>query len=424
MRRVSDKLAHIDAALDGKSEVPGALRAGALTLESLRFLPNALPECDLESIDTQLHVLDKQISAPIMIAPMTGGLQRGGDLNRRMARVAEALRIPFGVGSQRVALEVEERAKDFRVRDVAPTIPLFANLGAVQLVKGYGPDDARRAVDMIEADALYLHLNAMQEVVQEGGDTQWKGVLNGIEKVCVAFAKHPKPIPVFAREVGFGLSSADVRRLLNVGVSGLDCAGGGGTSWSLVEGRVATSERNRRLGDVFADWGLTTPEAVLEVRSVDPNVTLIASGGVRTGLDVMRLVALGATIAGMASPVLRAAVESEQTCFDFVSSVIEEIRATMFGTGAPDLTAFCSQPRLYISEKLTTERCNTSCSIRAVDRVLGPLLGSARLWPLSSTRSVTPRLSTASPPRILTRLRKKSGPRESIQKSAGWLSRS
>lgn len=346
MRRLSDKLAHIDAALDGKSEVGAHLRPGALSLEAIRFAPAALPECDLDSVDPSLELLGKRIAAPFMISPMTGGVERGGELNRRMARAAEALSLPFGVGSQRVALEVPERAKDFQVREVAPTIPLFANLGAVQLVKGYGPEHALRAVEMIEADALYLHLNAMQEVVQEGGDTKWTGVLRGIERVCDRLEQ--AGIPVFAREVGFGIRRQDVRRLLDAGISGLDCAGGGGTSWSLVEGRVAGSERHRRLGDVFATWGLTTPEAVLEVRAVEPSVTLVASGGVRTGLDVLRLVALGADVAGMASPVLRAAAESEDACHQLLECVIAEVRATLFGVGAPTLEAFRSSSPVYL----------------------------------------------------------------------------
>ena len=255
MRRLSDKLAHIDAALDGGSEVPGARRPGALTLEQIRLRPAALPECDLAEVDTSTSFLGKRIAAPVMVSPMTGGLQRGGDLNRRMARAAEEAQIPFGVGSQRVALEVESRAKDFQVRDVAPTIPLLANLGAVQLVKGYSADHALRAVEMIQADALYLHLNAMQEVVQEGGDTQWTGVLRAIEAVCQELARRAPHVPVFAREVGFGLPREDVRRLIEAGVAGVDCAGGGGTSWSLVEGRVAEAEAFRQLGDVFAGLG-------------------------------------------------------------------------------------------------------------------------------------------------------------------------
>lgn len=352
MRRLQDKLAHIDAALDGQSEVPGTARPGALTLETIRLKPTALPECNLDQIDSSLELLGKTIAAPVMIAPMTGGVERGGELNRRMARVAEELKIPFGVGSQRVALEVSARASDFKVRDVAPTIPIFANLGAVQLAKGYGADHALRAVEMIEADALFFHLNAMQEVVQDGGDTHWSGLLNKIESVCTQLSRTER-VPVFVREVGFGMTAKDTRRLLDAGVSGIDCAGGGGTSWSLIEGRVSKNQKTQRLGQTLASWGLTTPEAILEVRSVDANIPLIASGGVRTGIDVMKLVALGATVAGMASPVLQAAVKSEEHCLEFLETVFLEIRAAMFGTGAENLTVFRSTPRLFSPRSLS-----------------------------------------------------------------------
>lgn len=355
MRRLSDKIAHIDAALDGGSEVPGSARPGALTLEQLRLRPTALPETDLASVDPSTSFLGKRIAAPVMISPMTGGVERGGDLNRTMASVAEAVGIPFGVGSQRVALEVESRAKDFKVRDVAPSIPLLANLGAVQLVKGYGPEHAWAAVEMIQADALYLHLNAMQEVVQEGGDTNWAGVLKGIEAVCADFARRGVDVPVFAREVGFGLTTSDVRRLLDAGIQGVDCAGGGGTSWTLLEGRVAESDTHRRLGDVFAAWGLTTPEAVLEVRAADAEMPVVASGGVRSGLDVMRLVALGANVAGMASPVLKAAAESEAACLSFMKTVLAEIRAAMFGVGTATLSQFLASPRVYRAPSIPTQ---------------------------------------------------------------------
>jgi isopentenyl-diphosphate delta-isomerase len=351
LRRIEDKLAHIDAALDGQSEVPAQARAGSLTFDHLRFSPATLPEIDLSEVDLSLRFLGKTISAPLMVSPMTGGLKKGGDLNRRMAAAAQSVGIPFGVGSQRVALEVESRAKDFKVRDVAPTIPLFANLGAIQLVKGYDASHAQRAVEMIEADALYLHVNAMQEIVQEGGDTNWKGVLSAIERVCTAFAKN-NGVPVFAREVGFGIPEDQARKLIDAGVSGIDCSGGGGTSWTLVEGRVASSDRHHVLGRTFASWGLTTPESILEVRRAAKMQPVIASGGVRSGLDVAKSVALGATLAGMASPVLRAAVDGEEAVVAFLETTIMEIRATLFGVGAKTPDELRANPRFFRSQAL------------------------------------------------------------------------
>lgn len=346
-RRIEDKLSHIDAALDGKSELR---REGggsvALTFDQLRFLPATLPEVDLDRIDLSLTFLGKPIAAPLMVSPMTGGIKRAGDLNRRMAAAAERARLPFAVGSQRVALEVPGRATDFKVRDVAPTIPLFANLGAVQLVKGYGPDEARRAVEMIEADALYLHLNAMQEVVQEGGDTSWSGVLAAIGRVCDDFARRGD-VPVFAREVGFGIPEDQLRRLIDAGVRGVDCAGRGGTSWTLLEGRVASTELHARLGSTFADWGLTTPESIIQARRASRTLPVIASGGLRSGADVAKAVALGATIAGMAAPVLRSAEMGEEAADGLLAAVVHELRAVLFGVGAPSLAAFRKAPRLF-----------------------------------------------------------------------------
>ncbi|MCK6546500.1 type 2 isopentenyl-diphosphate Delta-isomerase [Myxococcota bacterium] len=346
-RRIEDKLGHIDAALDGKSEVGArAGRYGALTFEKLRFVPATLPEVNLSEIDLSVELAGKRIAAPLMVSPMTGGVKRAGELNLRMAAAAQRAGIAFGVGSQRVALEVPARAADFQVRAVAPTIPLFANLGAVQLVKGYGADEAWRAVEMIEADALYLHLNAMQEVVQEGGDTSWRGVLRAIGKVCDAFAKRRKTVPVFVREVGFGVPSDQAKRLVQAGVGGIDCSGGGGTSWTSIEGRVASHATSRALGETFADWGLSTPESILEVRRASKRIPLIASGGLRSGLDVAKALALGATVGGMAAPVLRAAEQGDAALDQLFATTIAELRATLFGVGAGSVAAFRRRPRL------------------------------------------------------------------------------
>jgi isopentenyl-diphosphate delta-isomerase len=356
-RRIEDKLSHIEAALDGQSEVHSSRRsAAALTFDRIRFIPATLPEVSFEEIDLSITLLGKRMVAPLMVSPMTGGIKRAGDLNRRMAAAAERARLAFGVGSQRVALEVEERALDFKVRDVAPTIPLFANLGAVQLVKGYTADHARRAIDMIEADALYLHVNAMQEIVQSGGDTNWKGVLRAIGKVCDRLQLGKHGTPVFVREVGFGIPEDQARRLIEAGVSGLDCAGGGGTSWTLLEGRVASDSSRARVGETFADWGLTTPESILAVRRASKKLTVIASGGLRTGVDVAKAIALGATIAGMAAPVLRAAEIGEQAVDELLQTVLYELKAVVFGVGAQTLEAFRRRPRLMPAKGRPRER--------------------------------------------------------------------
>jgi isopentenyl-diphosphate Delta-isomerase len=344
-RCLDSKAGHIDAALDGGSEVSTQARKHALGFDDLRFRPRALPEVNFEDIDLSLDFLGKRIALPLMISPMTGGMQRGATYNRKLAEAAERHQIPFGVGSQRVALEVPERAKDFQIRSVAPSIPIFANLGAVQLVKGYDADSAQRAVDMIEADALYLHINAMQEVVQEGGDVNWEGVLRAIETLCRRFHQRDA-VPVFVREVGFGISEDEAKRLWDAGVDGIDCSGGGGTSWSLLEGRVAKDPVRRRLGETFAAWGLTTPEAILEVRRANANRPLIASGGIRTGLDVAKCLALGANLAGMASPLIRAVEAGDDVLEACLRATALELRAALFGVGAKDLATFRAQPRL------------------------------------------------------------------------------
>ncbi|MCB9655260.1 MAG: type 2 isopentenyl-diphosphate Delta-isomerase [Deltaproteobacteria bacterium] len=346
-RRLSSKQQHIDAALDGGSEVPViAGPANELGFSALRFVPMTLPEINYASIDTSLKFLGKTISAPFMIAPMTGGLKRGGELNKIMATSAEALQIPFGVGSQRVALEVGRRARDFQVRRFAPTIPIFANLGAIQLVRGYSADDAQRAVDMVEGDALFLHMNAMQEVIQEDGDTDWRGVLRAIASLCASFKKRGG-VPVFVREVGFGVPVDQARRLIDAGVQGIDCAGRGGTSWTLLEGRVATSSCHQSLGSMFSAWGLTTPESILSVRKVSKRIPVIASGGIRSGLDVAKAVALGATLASMGAPVIRAAAEGgSRAVTSLLETTQKALKVAMFGVGAASLAAFRKHPRL------------------------------------------------------------------------------
>ncbi|MBK8010845.1 MAG: type 2 isopentenyl-diphosphate Delta-isomerase [Deltaproteobacteria bacterium] len=345
-RRLSSKQRHIEAALDGQSEVPVTSRGGDLGFGSLRFLPMTLPEIDFGAIDLSLRFLGKTIRAPFMIAPMTGGLKRGGQLNKIMATAAEHVQIPFGVGSQRVALEVRSRARDFQVRRFAPTIPIFANLGAIQLMRGYSADDAQRAVDMVEGDALFLHMNAMQEVIQEEGDTDWRGVLRAIASLCENFTKR-RSVPVFVREVGFGVPVDQARRLIEAGVQGIDCAGRGGTSWTLLEGRVASSKSHQSLGSIFAAWGLTTPESILAVRNVSKKIPLIASGGVRSGLDVAKAVALGATLASIGAPVMRAAAEGgTDAVTDLLETTKKALKVAMFGVGAVSLTSFRKNPRL------------------------------------------------------------------------------
>lgn len=274
-------------------------------LEKYRFIHQALPDLDLDSIDSTLTVFGKKLSYPLLISSMTGGTAQAAALNRTFAEAAQVHHIAMGVGSQRAALEDPSAAASFQVRRFAPDILLLANLGAIQLNKGYGVDHCQRAVDMIGADALVLHLNVLQESVQPEGDTLWAGLLNKIESVCRAL-----PVPVIGKEVGWGISEQTARQLAGAGVAAIDVAGSGGTSWSEVEYHRAPTAFHARVARAFADWGIPTAESLQMARRGAPDTILFASGGLRDGIDVAKCVALGASLCGMAGPLLRAAAQS------------------------------------------------------------------------------------------------------------------
>ncbi len=301
-------------------------------LERYRFTHCCLPELDRSEIDLKTTFLGKQLGAPLLISSMTGGTQEAGIINRRLAEVAQHYKIAMGVGSQRVAVEKPQVASTFAVRSLAPDTLLFANLGAVQLNYDYGLDQCLRVVDLLEADALILHLNPLQEYIQPKGDTNFRGLLDKIATLCDKL-----PIPVIAKEVGNGISAAMAQKLITAGVSAIDVAGAGGTSWAKVESERAETALQRRLGMTFADWGLPTAECITSVRTVAPTVPLIASGGLRHGLDVAKAIALGADIAGLALPFLQAAAESEAALHALVEVLIAEITTVLFCTGNANL---------------------------------------------------------------------------------------
>jgi isopentenyl-diphosphate delta-isomerase len=240
----------------------------------------------------------------------------------------------MGLGSQRAALENPSLESSFKVRAFAPDILLLANLGAVQLNFGCGIDDCRRAVDMIEADALVLHLNPLQEALQPEGDVDFSDLLPKIEQVCRAL-----PVPVIVKEVGWGISAEAAVRLVEAGVSVIDVAGAGGTSWSQVEMHRAQDPRQARLAAAFTDWGIPTAQAVAQVRQALPDTPLIASGGLRGGIDIAKCIALGADLGAMAGPFLKAADASTQAVVETIQQVASELRVCMFATGSPDLPA-------------------------------------------------------------------------------------
>jgi isopentenyl-diphosphate delta-isomerase len=303
-------------------------------LESYRFIHQALPEINLEDVSLELDLFGKKLKAPVLISSMTGGTSQASVLNRRLAEAAQECGIAMGLGSQRAAIEQPGLAETYQVRDIAPDVLLFANLGAVQLNYSYGVDECRRAVEMIAADALILHLNALQEAVQPEGDTLFAGLLGKIEAVCKAL-----PVPVIAKEVGWGFSENNARQLANAGVQAIDVAGAGGTSWTQVEMHRAQNESQARLAAAFLDWGIPTAEAILNVHRATPQLTIFASGGLRTGIDIAKCIALGATLGGMASPFLKAANHSVEETVQTIREITSEIQVCMFASGAPDLKA-------------------------------------------------------------------------------------
>ena len=244
----------------------------------------------------------------------------------------------MGVGSQRAGLEDPDQAKTYQVRKFAPDILLFANLGAVQLNYGYGINECRRAVEMIDADALCLHLNPLQEAVQSGGDTNFKGLTKKIEGIC-----RKLEVPVIVKEVGWGISGRTAKLLANCGVAAVDVAGAGGTSWSQVEMYRASEGSTRGLAATFIDWGIPTADSILYVKKAAPKMTIFASGGIKDGLDIAKCLALGAKLGGMASIFLKAAAISPKNAVEMMELTKRQIKVTMFAAGAISVEALNSE---------------------------------------------------------------------------------
>ncbi|MCE2661401.1 MAG: type 2 isopentenyl-diphosphate Delta-isomerase [Microcystis aeruginosa K13-05] len=303
-------------------------------LEKYRFTHCCLPELDRSDIELGTTFLGKSLKAPILISSMTGGTELAHLVNTRLATVAQRYGLAMGVGSQRIALEQPELAPTFAVRSLAPDILLLANLGAVQLNYGCGLEDCLKLVELLEADALILHLNPLQEWVQSEGDSNFKGLLAKIEQICAQL-----PVPVIAKEVGNGISAVTAKQLIEAGVAAIDVAGAGGTSWAKVESQRAKDNRQRHLGQVFADWGLPTAECITAIRSMNSTIPLIASGGLKNGLDLAKSIALGADLGGLARPFLVAAIESEAAVDELVKFLIAELEIVLFCTGNPNLSA-------------------------------------------------------------------------------------
>ena len=326
------KLDHIRIVRDEDVNAKGVITGFA----AYRLPHHALPEIDLDQIDLSTTFLGKPMRAPLLVSSMTGGAQAAELINLALAEAAESLGLAMGVGSQRAALSDARLASTYQVRRVAPHIPLLANLGAVQLNYGYGVEHCQRAVDMIEADALILHFNPLQEAVQPEGNVNFKGLLARIEQVCRTL-----DVPVIAKEVGNSIGALDAQRLFDVGVQAIDVAGAGGTSWSEVERFRQPSDAGARVAGTFAGWGLPTSECIREVRAALPDILLIGSGGIRSGLDIAKAIALGADLAGTARPALLGAVSERgaEAVIEDLQMYLRELRIALFCSGCGDLAA-------------------------------------------------------------------------------------
>jgi isopentenyl-diphosphate delta-isomerase len=309
--------------------------------ERYYFIHQALPEIDLEAIDLSCELLGKVLAAPLVVSCMTGGTDMANRVNQTLAEAAQRLGLAMGVGSQRAALEEPSLAYTYQVRDVAPNILLFANLGAVQLNYGYGVEECQEAVEMIEADALVLHLNPLQECLQRGGNTKFASLAKRIEEIC----RHLK-VPVLVKEVGWGISARAAGMLQSAGVAGIDVAGAGGTSWSAVERERAEDSRSHSVAEAFADWGIPTVESIAMVRAAAPDVSVIGSGGIRTGIDVAKAIAVGAHAVGIAAPLLAPATVGVAAVVAKLEEIIDPLRIAMFCIGAGDLDSLRDTPLL------------------------------------------------------------------------------
>jgi len=325
VRRKND---HLDILL--RAEQP--LNSVSEEFSRYRFSHCALPELHLDQISLQTELFGKPLKAPFLISSMTGGALRAATINQHLAEAAERLGIALAVGSQRVALETPANQGLTReLRQFAPTIPILANIGAVQL-RDNGLDWARRAVEMIEADALIIHLNPLQEAVQPQGDRDWRGILNAIEEVASKLG-----VPIVAKEVGAGISASNAKVLVDAGVSVIDVAGSGGTSWALVEAERATTPAEKAIAKAFGNWGIPTPQAIVEVRQALPEIPLIASGGIRDGIDAAKAIRLGADLVGQAAAVLTSALASSEEVIEHFEILSQQLRIACFCTGSSTL---------------------------------------------------------------------------------------
>jgi len=303
--------------------------------EDIFLVHKALPEIEREKINLSTVVFNHKFSAPLIVGAMTGGIAKATKINATIAEAVEELGLGMGVGSQRAAIEDPKLEGTFAIaRKKAPAAFLVANIGGPQLVRGYGVKEAKKAVEMMKADALAIHLNPLQEAVQTEGETNYLGVLNKIGEIAQALE-----VPVIVKETGAGIAAEEAKMLEEAGVAGIDVAGVGGTSWAAVEyhrAKKAQNEFRRRLGKTFWDWGISTAVSLVEVAQ-SVHLTVIASGGIRYGTDTAKALALGANLVSMALPILRPATKDSEEVKQKLQFLIKELENTMFLVGAESI---------------------------------------------------------------------------------------
>jgi isopentenyl-diphosphate Delta-isomerase len=355
------KADHIKICLDDKSQARNATSG----FEDIHFIHKALPEINRQNIDLSTCVFGHKFKAPLIVGAMTGGTAEAEKINATLAEAVENLGLGMGVGSQRAAIQDPKVAKTFAIaRKKAPTAFLIANMGGVQLVHGYGIAEIKKAIEMIEADALAIHLNALQEAVQPEGQTNFKGVLAKIGEIAQALDK-----PVIVKETGSGIATEEAKLLKDAGVAAIDVGGVGGTSFAAVEFHRSQAEAScsqRFLGEVFWDWGIPTVASLVEV-SQSVKIPVLASGGIRSGTDIAKTLALNACLASVSQPTLQAAVKGVKETESALSLLIEELRNVMFLVGAQKASELTTVPVVILGktgEWLKLRGFNVECYAR------------------------------------------------------------
>lgn len=333
------KTEHIDLCL--KENVEGINKTTGL--EGISFLHNALPEIDFNDISLETSFLDKKIKAPFLVSSMTGGSELAANINHNLAKAAEDKGWAIGLGSTRALLESDSHKESFMIRKSAQTVPLIANLGAVQLNYGYGVEEIKQIIERTGADSLVLHLNSLQEVIQDGGDLNFKELLPKIEKICREIDQ-----PIGVKEVGFGIDGHVAKQLTDVGIAYVDVAGAGGTSWSQVEKLRSQDPLRKAAAEAFNSWGLPTKDCIVSVNKHIQGIPIVASGGMKTGLDAAKAITIGADMIGFARQLLQAATESVEAVKLTMDQIELELKIAMFGVGVKNIDELQNTRRISV----------------------------------------------------------------------------